>query len=75
MKIRFIIPALLISVGLLYVACGPPPEKSPAKAGAAKVEKKAADKTKAVRVKHISGEILAKASPNQEEILVVPVDL
>jgi hypothetical protein len=58
-KIRFLIPALLISVGLLYVACGAPPEKSPAKAGASTAEKKAADKAKAVRVKHISGEILA----------------
>lgn len=58
-KIRFLIPALLISIGLLYVACGAPPEKSPVKAGAARAEKKAAEKAKAVRVRHLSGEILA----------------
>ena len=59
MKIRFLILTILIAVGLLYVACGGPPEKTQGKSGTAASEKKAAEKTKTVRVKHISGEILA----------------
>lgn len=57
MKIRFICLTILISIGLLYVACGQYPEKAPAKA-VTPVEKKASDQKKTVRVRHLSGEVL-----------------
>ncbi len=60
MKIRFLILAILISAGLFYVACGGPSEKTQGKPGAAaKSEKRSVEKAKAVRVKHLAGEILA----------------
>jgi co-chaperonin GroES (HSP10) len=48
----------LFSIGLLYVACGQPPEKTPGKAVAAG-SKRSAEQKKAVRVRHLSGEVLA----------------
>ena len=58
MKIRFLILSALISIGLLYVACGQPPEKTPGKAGTSS-EKKSVEQKKTVRVRHLSGEVLA----------------
>lgn len=58
MKLRFLILSVLISIGLLYVACGKPAEKAPGKAGTAS-EKKTAERKKAIRVRHLSGEVLA----------------
>ena len=58
MKIRFLILSALISIGMLYVACGQPPEKAPGKTSTAG-EKKAVEQKKAVRVRHLSGEVLA----------------
>ena len=58
MKIRFLILSALISIGLLYVACGKPTEKAPGKAGTAS-EKKTAERKKTIRVRHLSGEVLA----------------
>ena len=58
MKFRFIFITLIISIGLLYVACGQSPEKSPKKVTAA-AEKRSADQKKTVRVKHLSGEVLS----------------
>lgn len=57
MKIRFLILSALISIGLLYVACGQPPEKASVKA-VTTIEKKAAEQKKTVRVRHLSGEVL-----------------
>jgi hypothetical protein len=57
-KIRYLFISTLISIGLLYVACGQTPEKTPRKAGNA-VEKKTVEQKKAIRVKHLSGEVLA----------------
>jgi len=57
-KIRFICLTILVSIGLLYVACGQYPEKAPGKA-VTPVEKKASDQKKTVRVRHLSGEVLA----------------
>jgi co-chaperonin GroES (HSP10) len=57
-KIRFLILSALISIGLLYVACGQPQEKAPGKAVAAG-SKRSAEQKKAVRVRHLSGEVLA----------------
>jgi hypothetical protein len=56
-KIRFLILSALISIGLLYVACGQPPEKTPGKAVTAST-KKPAEQKKTVRVRHLSGEVL-----------------
>jgi hypothetical protein len=56
-KIRFLILSTLISIGLLYVACGQPPEKTPGKAVAAST-KRSAEQKKTVRVRHLSGEVL-----------------
>jgi hypothetical protein len=58
LKIRFLILSALISIGLLYVACGKPAEKAPGKAGTAS-EKKTAERKKTIRVRHLSGEVLA----------------
>jgi len=56
-KIRFLILSALISIGLLVVACGQPPEKAPGKAVTAS-KKKAVEQKKTVRVRHLSGEVL-----------------
>jgi hypothetical protein len=56
-KIRFLILSALISIGLLYVACGQPPEKTPGKAVTAST-KRSAEQKKTVRVRHLSGEVL-----------------
>jgi hypothetical protein len=56
-KIRFLILSTLISIGLLYVACGQPPEKTPGKAVTAST-KRSAEQKKTVRVRHLSGEVL-----------------
>lgn len=58
MKIRTLLISFLFSIGLLYVACGQPNDKTPRKASTA-VEKKAVEQKKTVRVKHLSGEVLA----------------
>ncbi len=57
-KIRTLCYTILVSIGLLFVACGQSPETAPRKATVA-AEKKSADRKKTVRVKHLSGEILA----------------
>jgi hypothetical protein len=67
-KIRFLILSALISIGLLYVACGQPPEKAAGKAGTT-VQKKAAEQKKTVRVRHLSGEVLA-VNPKTKTITV-----
>jgi hypothetical protein len=56
-KIRFLILSALISSGLLYVACGQPPKKTPGKSVTAST-KKPAEQKKTVRVRHLSGEVL-----------------
>jgi len=56
-KIRFLILSALISIGLLHVACGQPPEKAPGKAVTAS-SKRSVEQKKAVRVRHLSGEVL-----------------
>jgi hypothetical protein len=58
MKIRTLLMSVLILIGLLYVACGPPPEKTPRKTGSAS-EKKISEPKKTIRVKHLAGEVLA----------------
>jgi hypothetical protein len=58
MKIRFIFLTIILSIGLLYVACGQSPEKAPGKA-VTKIEKKAPEKKNTVRVRHLSGEVLS----------------
>jgi hypothetical protein len=57
-KIRYLFITVLISIGLLYVACGQSPEKSTKKSGSA-AEKRSVEQKKTVRVKHLSGEVLA----------------
>jgi hypothetical protein len=57
-KIRFLILSALISIGLLYAACGQPPEKTPGKVVTSSA-KKSAEQKKTVRVRHLSGEVLA----------------
>jgi hypothetical protein len=57
-KIRYLVISALISIGLLYVACGQSPEKSTKKADTA-VEKRSVEQKKTVRVKHLSGEVVA----------------
>jgi len=57
-KIRTLFMTVLISIGLLYVACGQPPEKS-AKKAAGTTEKKSVEQKQTVRIKHLSGEVLA----------------
>jgi len=68
-KIRFLILSALISIGLLYVACGQPPDKAPGKAVTAVSKKKAAEQKKTVRVRHLSGEVLA-VNPKTQTITV-----
>jgi NADH dehydrogenase FAD-containing subunit len=48
----------LIVIGFLYVACGQSPEK-PARKAATAAEKRSVEQKKAVRVKHLSGEVIA----------------
>jgi hypothetical protein len=57
-KIRYLIISVLISIGLLYVACGQSPEK-PIKKAAKAAEKRSDEQKKAVRVKHLSGDVIA----------------
>lgn len=57
-KIRTLCIAILVSIGFLFVACGQSPETLPGKATVA-AKKKFTDQKKTVRVKHLSGEILA----------------
>jgi len=57
-KIRYLFISALISIGLLYVACGQTPEKSAKKTTTA-AEKRSAEQKNTVRIKHLSGEILA----------------
>ena len=56
MKIRYLFISALISIGLLYLVCGQVPDMSTNKAVYA-VEKRAAERKKTVRVKHLSGEV------------------
>ncbi|HQL91641.1 MAG TPA: hypothetical protein PLQ15_13690 [Syntrophales bacterium] len=57
MNRRFIIPVILLAIGLFCWACGQSPEKAPVKA-VTDAQKPAAPK-KTIRVKHLTGEILA----------------
>jgi hypothetical protein len=57
-NIRILSIIAVISIGLLYVACGQSPEKSTKKA-ISTTEKRSVEQKKTVRVKHLSGEILA----------------
>ena len=56
MKIRYLFISALISIGLLYVACGQAPDKSTKKAVNA-AEKRSPEQKKTIRVKHLSGEV------------------
>ncbi len=58
MKIRTLLISALIVIGFLYVACGQSPEKPTRKAATA-AEKRSVEQKKAVRVKHLSGEVIA----------------
>jgi archaellum component FlaF (FlaF/FlaG flagellin family) len=55
---RTLFISILISIGLLYVACGQSPDKSAKKVGSA-TEKRSVEQKKTVRVKHLSGEVIA----------------
>jgi hypothetical protein len=57
-KIRTLFIAAFISIVLLYVACVQSPEKAPVKPGGT-AQKKSVEQQKTVRVKHLSGEVLA----------------
>jgi ABC-type Fe3+-hydroxamate transport system substrate-binding protein len=57
-NVRLLFLAILLSIGLLYVACGQPADKASLKAAAAE-KKTIAEPKKTVRVKHLSGEVLA----------------
>jgi archaellum component FlaF (FlaF/FlaG flagellin family) len=57
-KFRTLFISVLISIGLLYVACGQSPDKSAKKVGSA-AEKRSVEQKKTVRVKHLSGEVIA----------------
>lgn len=65
--IRFFVLSALISLGLLYAACEPPPEKAPEKFGF--TEKRSIEKKNPVRVKHLSGEVLAVNSKTNTMIV------
>jgi hypothetical protein len=67
-KIRYLFLSALISIGLLYVACGQSPEKSAKKSGVA-AEKKSVQQKKTIRVKHLSGEVIA-VNPRTKTITV-----
>lgn len=58
MNIRLLSLAVLLSIGLIYVACGPSTENAPVKAASSE-KKKIAEPKKTIRVKHLSGDILA----------------
>ena len=58
MKIRYLFISALIAIGLLYVACGQSPDKSTKKSVTA-AEKRPVEQRKTVRVKHLSGEVIA----------------
>lgn len=57
-NIRSLFLATLFSIGLLCVACGQPADKASLKAAAAE-KKTIAEPKKTIRVKHLSGEVLA----------------
>jgi hypothetical protein len=57
-NIRLLSLAVLLSIGLIYVACGPSTEKAPVKAASSE-KKKIAEPKKTIRVKHLSGDVLA----------------
>lgn len=67
MNIRLFFLAILLSAGLLYVACGQPSDPSPSKPAA--LEKKNTLEKKTIRVKHLSGEVLA-VNPKAKTITV-----
>lgn len=58
MNIRSLFLAILFSIGLLYVACGQPTDKASLKAAASE-KKTTVQPKKTIRVKHLSGEVLA----------------
>ena len=58
MNIRSLFLALLVSIGLLDVACGQPTDKASLKAAASE-KKTTVQPKKTIRVKHLSGEVLA----------------
>ncbi|HET6488266.1 MAG TPA: hypothetical protein VFG28_00800 [Syntrophales bacterium] len=68
MKIRYLFLSALISIGLLYVACGQSPEKTAKKPGVA-AEKRSVEQKKTIRVKHLSGEVIA-VNPRTKTITV-----
>jgi hypothetical protein len=57
-KLRTLFISAFISIVLLYVACVQSPEKAPVKPGGT-APKQSVDQKKTVRVKHLSGEVLA----------------
>jgi hypothetical protein len=67
-NIRLLSLAVLLSIGLLYVACGQSTDKSSVKA-AAPEKKKLAESKKTIRVRHLSGEVLA-VDPKAKTITV-----
>lgn len=66
MNVRLLFLAILLSTGLLCVACGQPPEPAPSRP--AQPGKKTLEK-KTIRVKHLSGEVLA-VNPKAKTITV-----
>lgn len=58
MKVRLLFLTILLSIGLLYVACGSSTDKTSV-TQAASEQKKPVEKKKTIRVKHLSGEVLA----------------
>jgi len=55
---RLLFLAILLSIGLLYVACGQSTDKTSV-TPAASEKKKPVEKKKTIRVKHLSGEVLS----------------
>ncbi len=66
MNVRLVFLAILLSASLLCVACGQPPEPAPSRP--AQPVKKTLEK-KTIRVKHLSGEVLA-VNPKAKTITV-----
>lgn len=58
MTVRLLILSILLSIGLLCVACGQPAEKAAVKAAASE-KKKSVEPKKTIRVKHLAGEVLS----------------
>lgn len=57
-NIRLLIPAILVSIGLLCVACGQSADRASVKASASE-KKKHSQPKKTIRVKHLSGDVMA----------------